>query len=427
MNSIKRNSFDPKLFVKEHGLSEDGAKWLTLALDPFHDTSVTVQGFPDGFSGVSQTVVERATLTIQKPAATVGAWDAHIAINPNCVNYAQALGFTKSIGGPITITGGTNTISGHCDVRRVTAGERTYASSVGFAPAGLETESLPTSNNMIDQCKFRVLSCGVEIVNTTQPLYQSGSVTVYRMPNSVGYAQALSVTDGVHTRGPSVFRQALSPPGTVDEAIRIPGSRQWEARKGAYLTAIFNDTENSFTEMTNLPIAYAVQNQSTGVTTGTMVDYCTDVTSQMGISAVTSMDTVGAYFSNLSSESTLKVNFVRYIERIFPAFNSESVFMTGCASHDEKALELYFRMAPLIPSGVEVGMNPKGEYWDIILKIARAVAPSVDRYFFGNVPLTSQIVRNLTNKAKQQNNNKQLVKSQSTILAKPKQTRNKLK
>jgi hypothetical protein len=92
---------------------------------------------------------------------------------------------------------------------------------------------------------------------------------------------------------------------------------------------------------------------------------------------ISSFNPAVAVFSGLSIQTTLTVTVRSYVE-YFPTVGHP--YMPLCAPSpvlDMKALAAYSIAARAAPYAVPADMNPAGEYFRMVLKILRAVAPSI--------------------------------------------------
>lgn len=86
-------------------------------------------------------------------------------------------------------------------------------------------------------------------------------------------------------------------------------------------------------------------------------------------------DTSGAYFTGLPGQTQLTITVRKGIET-FPSFKDPLVTLARATpDYDPAFFELYKRIAQELPSGVAVGENASGDFWDKILTVIQAAAP----------------------------------------------------
>jgi len=180
--------------ISAGALTPEGKNWLIEATDPFHDEQIILSGFPDMNVAASTVQCIKSTQSIKKSASITdnGNWDCNICLWPA---PNQLPGLTQ-----VSTNGSTPSNSNHLlevfseetsdmvpfPIGGVTAfsvptGEPTYG---GGAPGGGYstddcTLSLPTKY-LDGSC--RIIGMGLEVINTTAPLYKQGEVIVYRQP-----------------------------------------------------------------------------------------------------------------------------------------------------------------------------------------------------------------------------------------------------
>lgn len=74
--STRRSKNILAALVANRTLSPDGLKWLTEAMDPFHDSALQPSGFPDMIT--SRSVVQCVPLQATVSAPGGSNWDCHI-------------------------------------------------------------------------------------------------------------------------------------------------------------------------------------------------------------------------------------------------------------------------------------------------------------------------------------------------------------
>jgi len=187
MNKVERGNKMLDRIAQRVGLTEEGKEWLIAALDPMHDEKLKCRGYPDREVGPSVVQVIKQSVAISNPytdGATGAVWGFHLTLDDmmassSCRNR-RAFGnridpsTTDSVSlpcGGVNVTGirGTAPIWQFPDTA-------TDATNRSIAYLTVPSEYL--------EGKSRVLSQGVEVVNTTAELYRGGSLAVYQQPGS---------------------------------------------------------------------------------------------------------------------------------------------------------------------------------------------------------------------------------------------------
>jgi hypothetical protein len=167
----------------------------------------------------------------------------------------------------------------------------------------------------------------------------------------------------------------------------LPGTRQWEAKHGAYVVETF-DMEMNRPQTTSFQNTVMVRGDFTvsdylagstlpaAITHGGAADGYTPLPFKFS-----PKDTSGIYFTGLPWETTLTLTVRKGIET-FPTFTDPLVTLArGTPAYDPAFFELYKLIAQQLPPGVAVGENASGDFWDKILSIVQDVAPTVGSAF----------------------------------------------
>lgn len=248
----------------------------------------------------------------------------------------------------------------------------------------------------------RVCGMGIEVNNTTAEIYKQGTVTVYRMPQ-----QHLKGVDYVDTRFDlahlQIFEQPYTAasmswcPGSLDEAMLIPGSRQWKAADGAYCVVPFVGIDNPILPPEQR--AVLVRDAATLINCGLnrapfliqSLDPSTSAVNPLNTfytlspNKVLPMHSSGMIFTGLSEQTTLTLTVNTYIET-FPTPSTPGILSlaTPSAPYDIAALEMFQKMLSELPVGVEASQNAWGDWFaGAISTIAKAVAPTASVFHPG--------------------------------------------
>jgi len=369
--------------IANRQLTPEGMNWLTLATDPFHDVALPPTGYPD--LNVCPSLVQcfTSTVSIGSPASTgSGPWEAHIFLAPfsamiqnSGASSLQAFPYsylTSTIGAAPTagvwptILPGYNVLSGIVG--------QDWQQTAGYLNA---TAAL---HYPVSACGglYRMIGCGVEVVNTTAELYKSGSVTCYRAPSHRGQV--------FPTQGFALMCDTFDlPPASQSLAQLYPNSRTWSAAEGYYGIGTISNADNDFlAAIPNMPFGWKPPSV-TELTSGSNFNiwsYAPAVIGQQGngtntTARVMPFDTHGCVFSGMNSQSTLQVTVKYFVERIPSTSEPDLLVLTRPPSpYDANALELYARTIAELPVGCMVKENPLGEWFnDVLSTVAEYAAP----------------------------------------------------
>ena len=393
-------------------LSEDGLGWLVTTLDPFHDTEIRLEGYPDQISARSVCQCFQRKFTVVAPAAAgAGNWDAHFFYAPYSVAQSNAFtGHGIGTGGKqLASPGGyafTNTaIPGGVAVTTGAAGAPTWTMT------GEVTQQYPLTANTfacpVLQEGHRLIAVAYEVTNTTAELYKQGDVTVYKQPTM----PADGVVYSVQGSAPFPVNQAAlmkfisAPPRNIADAALYPNAKVWSAKDGVYAVLPMNNIEQAPSRLRPSGFQYVfAQDGSTG-------DITFAVGSDMSVAANVSngcnvnhypFDNVGSYFTGLSNQTTLVVT-VRYIFERFPSLTSDAedsnflTLATPSPSWDPVALELYGRVLSQMPPAVPVAENGLGEWFGKVVSWIGEAAPVVGKIVGNFVPGADAVGRMVGN------------------------------
>jgi len=389
------------------GLTEAGKNWIINTIDPFHDNPVPRAGIPDGSDGNNVCQLVKQSFTISAPPGTsaTGTWDCNIVDWPSVLSYFVQGAYSANPAGkppPSNVAyvgggGGSATIS-------ITAGGITAFSAPTGAETGLSANiaqgispgagyarngiSLPPS---YITGKHRVVSKGFEVYNTSPVLYKSGTVTCWRSPTpstDAAYAGQIIIVSGTTPPTPAgnslvSFLEFEGPPATSAKALLLPDSKQWDAEKGCYVVSSLHSVDVPVRNTS--PLSSLITDNTSGsplLVTSTLI-----AESGTGIPAsivyvptaqdAGEFDLCGAYFTGLSPQSSLLVNYNVIVER-FPGSDVPDleVIATAAPHRDDIALALYSHLISSMPVGVPVGQNGLGDWFmDAVDAASKYIGP----------------------------------------------------
>jgi hypothetical protein len=409
-----------KEMVRERVITTEGLEWLIAATDPFHDSQLKLNGFPDVAStnSVTQCVLLSANVTVPNLK------DLHVFLAP----FSQMWGINNELA-PFTIRdtgaqgdpnlGGATIVSGY-NLITVDTGVDWRTSPTAANPSfGL------TIPRAFSYGQFRLIGAGLEITNTSPKINQGGSVTSYRVPNAVVPSYFLrdyeittparlvpqfqrkekhvgkrskslsydSPQDGretvatVHVYNTYPVTFGTLPPGTQAQAVLFPNSRTWNAEQGVYQVAVMNSVEQNFTStVPGVPGFLEVPSQS-------ILESDTDRIAYLPIASFTTTDTSAlsnnshqfrydvsgvVITNNTGFTNSFQVTVKYFIEKI-PTDTDQALLVLARppAPYDPVILEVYSRVMQRMPVAVPVGENPLGEWFNDIMDGVAAVFPAL--------------------------------------------------
>ncbi len=368
-----------EIIGKKIGATEDGIHCISNLLDVMKDSSLDPEGWPDLVSSKHIVQKVQGTYTFSRPSMVPsGNWDCSIYMSPLATN-AYIVQYNDNASAPniVDVNDRTNAnppfLIGGVEFRAGTPGTNlTYVDLVHNEP--LDTKYTNDSN-------VRVIGQGFEICNTTNELNVQGSVTIFRVVGAdleeTTNLQLIDSSDITFPRGSINTYSMPQIPETQAEAKITPGSKTWKAKYGCYCNSTMASETNRPYDgryLTNVPY-YKEFSTST--------NWTSDLQRWPGNSLVPDLqggthkplfgpfNVSGAFFSGLSADSTLTVNFCWIVER-FPTFaNTDLIVLSKRATlYDPKAMELYARIADLLPVGEYFSDNDLGTWITTIADIA---------------------------------------------------------
>lgn len=364
------------------GITKEGWDWVVQALDPFHDLKHELAGFPDSQSGNSVVRVHQGYFTVGAPGAV--PWDCHIFSMPFLSDRSMVPGAYQS---------GTFTPSGPHTVQH----QGLFTAVTSNSPIIMDNTRADVHffphTAMPDNC--RVIAGGFEVVDTSAEINKQGACTLYRFGNKPVYGNCLVDDEKkmqVDIQINNVAAQYTKwPAKSLSEAVTIPGSVTWEARRGCYVPLCFHDLD--------IP----VQNYKgeLRVVTDSMVDpganyaLCSNMDRSGSVPKAhpfqdmeSSVQTSGAMFTNLHPSGTLQVRYKIYVE-IFPSPADAELtpLSSPSAMLDNKALELYSQVIRAMPVGAPVGDNANGDWFKKIWKVIKSVGDPIATALNGVFPV----------------------------------------
>jgi hypothetical protein len=370
------------VLAKRTGMTPSGMEWLKCAVDPFHDKQLMVDGYPDMASGNSIVQCLKQQVTIANPGVTsTQTWDCVIRtsnfltnspMDSYNTNNNQILGGLTGTGIQLSSTGGLEIFSG------LTGQNLQFNTATNYVDSSI---AIPDS---VIKRRLRVVGQGFEVHNVTEELSKNGSVTTFQQEQSqdlstwglTSYWPIGGIT-AARAWGAQDVVQTQNIPASESAALLLGGSHTWDAAEGCYCVPTMQTLENP-PKMASLEQPMFVTNQ-TGVQLDSGFPSLTDSTVLVptidyGVSEYNPgpiemqfpipWNSVGAYFTGLSPNTVLKVNYNVFLERFPSELDTDLIVLARpTAVFDSIALDAYAECMKLMPVGVPVCENGFGDWF----------------------------------------------------------------
>lgn len=445
--------------LKVPGSTKSGRDWFVIAVDPNHDWQTEAAKFP-GLGGAASYVVK---LKYSQTVETAGN-DLHIFTPNELTSHTKVATMARydinlnasAVNDTYTTIENIASINSVCEQIGPVIYHREAADSATFEPtigSPYHIQAVPdvdngnfTTNDVLMQGPCRLVAQALETRDITAPMYQQGKVCVYRMANEIhqhhsdiinkSTSQETSTTvcgskitavddekfaflkkaknknavkdekaNGgevtAWTSSTSDIYRSAGPPHTYNQAVKIPGSRVWNAKEGSYQVNTLMTEENPY----SLPRPGAryltsgthVFRDGNPADTGLITIGDDESTPDFGETwwLPTNFDSVGAYYTGGHSTQKIEITLTQYVE-ICPAYDSTNITMaTPPPDYDPTILEYYQRVIKRLPPGVTADENAAGDFFRSIVKIVNQVAPWVSRIApaLRDVPFVGPIAR----------------------------------
>jgi len=405
MSTRRERNITLDALVQGKKITTEGADWFRLALDPFHDFNRPIAGYPDADG--SHTVVScfQHAYDLAKPAGAT-TWDAHIFTLPitcgGVMNVMNCTGATAQCQ-ETAITADLGAIN------MITAdpGESLFPDTPAWAPVNGAVANIGFGSTA-NVGNSRIIGWGLEVVNTTAEMYKQGACTVYCQPQAPTLCNNLEVRNAADNKvGETCSTRLQSPPSTVAEAVLLGGTQQWAAKDGCYLIVPQSRVENPIASQSLISYHFCRDAQvgagdavvhAPSTFSGTQTGATPLHSDLWGLSAkIVPFNTVGAFFTGLSAETTLRIKVKCYVERT-PCFTDASlcVLASPSAPYDGRALSLYSAVAGRMPIGTMVSNNASGDWWRMVLSVIKKVAVPIgltlEPFVPGAAPVAGAVV-----------------------------------
>jgi len=410
-------------------LTDTEVTQLIQLINPLADFSRPKVGACDTNESASVVQCVKFSKTLTAPAGVTGNWDAHVFTLPVCNSIFQAqpgrslgglcispnggvIDSTKCYGGVTAITAASNVSTPGLSIYNGITEPGVTISSDGLCPSFDQADRGKPA--YISGCS-RIIGMGFEVHNTTAPIDASGSVAVYRYPQTanldrmtqtfVGAATgSISAPTSLRNYGTITTYPIVDVPASLEQAMLLEGTQQWEAKDGCMVIPTLNSQTLDVMRLeTIVPQIRTGVYETVTVPSGggdlndISMEYV--VASAFGSASIPPVDisvppsqlqfypsakynpfnTSGAMFTGLKNSSTLVVNTVWYIERFPTMFDADLVVLANPSPpYSPLVMPLYTALMRDLPVGVKVSDNADGDwFYEAISSLADFLGPSL--------------------------------------------------
>jgi hypothetical protein len=374
--------------IKSRKITSEGADWLTLRMDPYHDFRRPIAGYPDADNLDTIVSVRNYEYNISQPAALGANWDCHIFTLPL---DSTSFDLGTNTNGQFVQTAETYNM-GLVNIAKDAAGGPLFPTAVPVASGNFSMVNMDSFTDLQTGLS-RIIGFGLEVIDTSAELYKQGAITCYSMPATESCMGSVSYLNTATTHQAQVpARLLVAPPSTVGEAILFRSSTQWEAKDGCYMSIGQIGVNNPFCQARRELLHVSDDTTMTGgsvalcgrLTANTALQAAPLMTSSspQGISKTFNITQSGVFLSGLSSNATFKVRVRVYLEQAPLVTDTALIPLASpSAPYDVKALELYSLLVTEMPVAVPVCFNAKGDWWRWILRTVGKLAPVLGPVF----------------------------------------------
>jgi hypothetical protein len=374
--------------VEKRVLSKAGLQWLTIAVDPWHDTTVVgLEGIPDEGIGksVSFQIVQEYAIAKNRAPVTLppGNWSCRIANYPFIDTQAIKSGQYR---GDVVSQSGVSFTLTPVQVNYATDGADFPDHGIAGISGGCSIPQEYTKGIL------KIIGMGIEVVNTTAQLNKQGLMTCIRMvqPDTETYTAYISMETPANAWAIKSMNSIRTVPKNLSEMTLYPSLVQDEAATGYYAPVNVKWNHNK-RYPTSAGVLLMTEDPHGGFQNEDILCYSSAMTAYIPAGTTTTFysnrtnpvwapqDSNVVMFTGLSDSTTLNLR-VRWICERFPSDSEPQmlVIATPSAPYDPVALEIYSKIVQEMKAGVPFSENPKGEWWATMLgSIGRAIAPMV--------------------------------------------------
>lgn len=367
-----------------------GQRWLTAALDPFHDTNLELAGLPDMNGSPSLVMMYKQTTVVTNPGNSTTPWNCMVSIpGIQSIPYSTYYSLQSNNGSTFDVShqGFTqNYVNNYASSFLGGVGPVTVFANSTASVAGDLTDWMARSGNSAlysatalgesTTTPCRVIGIAFEVYDVTPVLYQQGSVTVYTNAHSLTQHARLSfAASGGGATSEVVGDIRASPANDLPSAQLTCGARTWDAREGCYVVGRLADYGECRPQAYQAgSTSYIGSNDQAGSPNQSQVIW----SMPGGCKGFHGFAPSGAIFTGLNAQyGALRVT-ARIMYEYFPRATSTGVtdpllpLCTPSAPYDPQAFMEYAVAISKLPPGVPVKMNAAGDWFKMILKTVAA-------------------------------------------------------
>jgi len=366
-------------------LRPDSKNWLTSVTDPFHDFEHPIEGAPDHVIGKSFTRLFTQTISVGATAD-----DDNLVIQFFGSHGAESMSFSSWGPDGFCDTPGSDVPIAPISVFRAASGVNPSLTSYAAGVTSLIASLYTAQSDLIPS---RLVSLGIEVVDTSPALYRKGTLHANHMTGVVEDI-TLCRPDATAVTPLGSFQLAYRKPpvpSSPTALVTLPGSYTNALSKGVYLVARLNEIQgpgrgsammpngNVYGSHQAVPVLAEPYpaNPERDAYFAPMIAGSTNTWDQLstmktwrdsGFSPFTIM------LRSISSESTFQITVKSTVE-YFPHVTQllECGMATYSPVFEPEAFQIYHEVMRRIPAGVPVSMNAAGDYWRLLLAALRKV------------------------------------------------------
>lgn len=388
--SLSRNTSAHDLLSQ---FTPDENAYFIACTDVFHDKQYNVIGRPSASSQLQNCVtlnLSRTFVCTDFGLPTTDNWDLNLIslpfITTQIMTSSSDYGFEVS-----PATGASPVAWGGITAFAAPSGTPVlpYTNSSRVKTLNANDALFPqydgSAETPVQRVYYQILSIGYEAINATPELYRSGTVIRYRVPTQ-GRSVPLAVSEqetfaeSFPIRARESVRCFPQPPFSSSLATQYPDSVLDEAVKGTYAMHTLQDQVSDFYMAGNDRVFFSAPSLTA---VGAANSFISASIFQTGIDYDPPLvrgdfDMVGSYFTGLSPQSVIQIRY-RIILSLVPS--SSDSYLSSLAKMSPPENTKLDRLVSLVQNeflpGIPVGMNPKGEWWRVVLNGVAKVAPKL--------------------------------------------------
>jgi hypothetical protein len=397
------------LIARGH-ITPEGKAAFIAATDPFHDLGIPdLKGWPDLETAPSVVRVVKRSINVKSVEDggailiyTLPMIDAsinHRATRRNCIIDS----ITTGVGNDVFVC--PLLVNTYNSANANNMGPVNYTSSW---PLDIDEGYLTNPT--------RIIGMGFEVRDVTAEVFKQGTITVFQTTQSQDVLSTYNfrsmVVDGVsYQQTVQTGRPLLAPPTSTYQALLYPGTRQWEAKNGAYCVIPFSSKDNiARAPEYTMPVfrPAGITDEVGQLNTGTIFTGPYASGSPPNDSFVfephcyAPMHSKGVMITGLNSNSTFQINLNIFLET-FPNIQNDALLTLASSSapYDPIALEMISYTSKNMPVGVPVDQNSMGDFFaELVANVAPLVGGIASTFFPEFAPLIAPVAAGAANIAK---------------------------